>query len=127
MSRPGSAAIPRTRARRPGRSKIGFANCMSEAATILGRAPWPGRRVADCRSRCRSERGRLPSLLQAAVELILLVGLGHFLSGLHPLLEVGLIQVIQTDPCETHLIDGPLAISNPVFRIRIEPVIHGVV
>src|SRR6202007_1763863 len=127
MSRPGSAAIPRTRARRPGRSKIGFANCMSEAVTVLAHAPSARRRTANRRPTCRSQRGRLSSLLQAAVELILVVGLRHFLPGLHPLLEVSLIQIIQTDPREAHLIDGSLAISNPVFWIRIEPVIHRVV
>src|SRR6266487_4323342 len=38
---------------------------------------------------------------------------------LHALLVVGLVDVEQADPCKAHLVDRPLAVADPVPRIRV--------
>src|SRR5690348_14648331 len=99
---------------------------MSVAATILARVRLMRCRAANRRPVCRPKQRCPASLLQAAIELIVLVGL-HFFSGLNALPEIRLIEIIQAHPGETHFIYGPLSISDPIFRIRIEPIVYGVV
>src|SRR3984893_17754014 len=48
-------------------------------------------------------------------------------SGLDPLLEVVLREVSDGDPGEAHLVNGPRTAADPVFRIRIPPVVGRVV
>src|ERR1700730_9753569 len=57
----------------------------------------------------------------------LLASLHQFLPGGHALLVIGLVEVVQANPGETHLINGPLPAPHPVLRIRIELVVIRIV
>src|ERR1051326_4227451 len=82
---------------------------MSEPEVARGQATWPPTRTTpkteSASSHGPSRRG----------------------PGQDALPEIGLLEIIQADPREAHLVDGALAVTHPVLRIGIELVVVGVV
>src|SRR5579863_4759345 len=124
MCHPCFAATLRRPAPRLALSKTASAEWRSEAA--------PGRARAQARhsvSRNRSTSNRsTPNEVASSLPdgAPLFFGFDD-VSGFDALIEVRLVEIVQADPGETHLVDGALTAPHPVFGVGIVLVIVGVV